>query len=134
MPAMGGQGYTFGGYTFGGDPFVPLQSGVTAAAVGIETRGGVFTPLIQPGTTVPCAVTEVFTTADDYQPSIKIRVFQGNSSAVADNHKLGDYELLITAAPRGVPQISITFDVDVYGRFGLFARTGGGGDVQVVTA
>ncbi len=105
---------------------VPIHGQHMALAVGIETRGGVFTPLIPRGTAVPCAVTEVFTTGSDNQESIKLKVFQGDGGVVADGRRLGSYEILLEPAPRGVPQIGITFRVDADGSFELLATDGRG--------
>ncbi|HZM78628.1 MAG TPA: Hsp70 family protein [Candidatus Limnocylindrales bacterium] len=96
-----------------------------STAVGIETRGGVFTPLLNEGAVVPAEVTEIFTTAEDNQPSIKIRVMAGNGLA------LGDYELRLEPAPRHVPQIAVTFRVEQTGAFRLLAKDAKGNAVPV---
>lgn len=111
--------------------WVPLRGGATAHAVGIEVRGGLFIPVVEGGTRVPCARTETFTTADDGQPSIKVTVYQGPGAVVAENQLIGAYELLLTPAPRGVPAISVTFQVDERGRFALLARDADGHSVPV---
>ncbi|MEV4411317.1 Hsp70 family protein [Catellatospora sp. NPDC049609] len=111
--------------------WVPVRGGQTAHAVGIEVRGGLFVPVLPGGTAVPCERTEVFTTADDGQPSIKVTVFQGTGGVVAENQRIGAYELLLAPAPRGVPQVSVTFRVDERGRFTLLAHDADGRDVPV---
>jgi len=109
----------------GDGPLVPLHGGKTAGAVCIETRGGVFTPLIDRGSAVPAQRTETFTTADDNQPSIKIRVLASNGEP------LGDYELLLRPAPRGVPMIHVTFRVEATGAFRLLAKDESGAAVTM---
>lgn len=110
---------------------VPIRGGATATAVGIEVGGGVFVPLIEGGTAVPCARTELFTTADGGQPAIKVRVYHGDSPAVAGNRSLGVYELLLAPAPAGVPQIRVTFAVAETGEFRLSAAGADGREVTV---
>ena len=106
-------------------PLVPVYQGKMGTAVGIETRGGVFSALLREKTTVPAEVTEIFTTGDDYQSSIKIRVMAGNGQA------LGGYELLIEPAPRGMPQIAVTFRVEQDGAFRLLAKEVNGNPVPI---
>lgn len=115
---------------------VALRNGATALAIGIETKGGTFTPLINSGTAVPCQRTEVFTTADDDQRSVKIRVFQGEGAYVSDAGLLGAYEVMVPeGAPRGVMQVEVTFAVGMDGIFRLSARDAfGGRDLRVTTA
>ncbi|MEU8075226.1 Hsp70 family protein [Catellatospora citrea] len=112
---------------------VPLRGGATAQPVGIEVRGGTFLPLIERGTAVPCARTEVFTTADDAQPVIRVRVFHGDSPQAAGNSSLGGYELQLERAPAGTPQVRVTFRVDVGGVFQLSAVDAGGREVRIVS-
>ncbi len=85
---------------------------VTTEALGIETLGGVFTPLIKQGTPVPCSVSEVFSTAADGQSQIIVSLFRGAEPMAAKNHALGRFRVVdIPSAPRGVPQVEITFAV-----------------------
>jgi molecular chaperone DnaK len=89
---------------------------VTPLSLGIETKGGVMTKLIERNTTIPTRRTEVFTTADDNQPSVEIKVLQGEREMAAYNSELGTFTLSdLPAAPRGVPQIEVTFDIDANG-------------------
>ncbi len=105
-----------------GPVFVPLHGGTLATSVGLETSGGVFTPLLFRGDTVPCAVTEGFTTADDNQPSIKIRVFHSLEDRIAHATFLRGYQVILPGnAPRGVPNVAVTFAVTASGEFELTA-------------
>jgi molecular chaperone DnaK len=114
---------------------VPVERGRTAADLGIETWGGMFTPLIARGTAVPATRSEVFTTADDNQPTIKVNVYWGGSDRVAHSQRVGGYQLSVpVAAPRGVPQLLVTFDIDAAGAFRLTATDSAtGAPVRVST-
>lgn len=84
----------------------------TTQALGIETLGGVFTPLIRPGTRVPCSLSEIFSTAADGQTQIMVSPFRGTNQMAASNHSLGKFQILgIPSAPRGTPQIEVTFTI-----------------------
>lgn len=112
--------------------YVPLTEGLTASAVGIETRGGVLTPLIFANTKVPHQRTEIFTTAEDGQLSLKVSVFHGSGTHTADARLLGRYELTLNEnSPRGVPQIHVTFEVDAGGVFRIAARDSDGREVWI---
>ena len=96
---------------------------VTPLSLGIETLGGVFTRLIDRNTTVPTKRSQIFSTADDSQTAVTIRVFQGEREMAADNKLLGQFDLLgLPAAPRGVPQIEVTFDIDANGIVSVSAK------------
>jgi len=106
---------------------------VVPLSLGIETQGGIFTKLIERNTAIPCSVSEVFTTAEDYQPLVNIHVLQGERPMAKDNKSLARFELLgIPPARRGVPKIEVTFEVDVNGILSVTARDLGTGAQQSV--
>jgi molecular chaperone DnaK (HSP70) len=107
---------------------VPVNGGKTATDLGIETKGGIFTPLIDRGTALPATHSEIFTTAEDNQPTIEVDVFHGTSDRVADAQHVGRYELRVPKPqPKGVPQISVTFRIDGSGAFLLTATDSASG-------
>jgi molecular chaperone DnaK len=107
---------------------------VTPLSLGIETKGGVFTKLIERNTTIPTRKTEVFTTAEDMQPSVEIHVLQGEREMAMYNKTLGKFQLVdLPPAPRGVPQIEVTFDIDANGIVHVSAKDRATGKEQSMT-
>jgi molecular chaperone DnaK len=107
---------------------------VTPLSLGIETLGGVFTRLIERNTTIPTQKSQVFSTASDNQPSVEINILQGEREFAKDNRSLGSFILDgIPPAPRGVPQVEVTFDIDANGIVNVSARDKGTGREQKVT-
>src|SRR5213079_1428139 len=106
---------------------------VTPLSLGIETKGGVMTKLIERNTTIPTKKSEVFTTAEDNQPSVEVHVLQGESEMATYNKTLGKFQLVgIPPAPRGLPQIEVGFDIDANGIIHVNAKDLGTGNEQQI--
>ena len=122
------------GAVLGGDRTDVLLLDVTPLSLGIETLGGVFTKVIQKNTTIPTKATQVFSTADDNQPAVTIKVGQGEREMFQYNKVLGEFNLQgIAPAPRGVPQIEVTFDIDANGIMNISAKDKGTGKENKIT-
>ena len=129
-----GVGAAIQGGILKGDVKDVLLLDVTPLTLGIETLGGVMTPLIERNTTIPARKSEVFSTASDNQPSVEIKVYQGERKFARDNKQLGNFNLDgIPPAPRGVPQIEVTFDIDANGILKVSAKDKGTGKEQNIT-
>jgi molecular chaperone DnaK len=106
---------------------------VTPLSLGIETKGGVMTKLIERNTTIPTKKSETFTTAEDNQPSVEVHVLQGESEMATYNKTLGKFQLVgIPPAPRGMPQVEVTFDIDANGIINVSAKDQGTGNTQQI--
>jgi molecular chaperone DnaK len=117
-----------------GDVKDVLLLDVTPLSLGIETLGGVMTPLIPRNTTIPTRKSETFSTATDNQPNVEVHVLQGERPLARDNRTLGRFQLIgLPAAPRGVPQIEVTFDIDANGIVNVSAKDNATGTEQKIT-
>jgi len=116
-----------------GDVKEVLLLDVTPLSLGIETLGGIFTKIIERNTTIPTKKSQVFSTATDNQPAVSIKICQGEREMAADNKLLGNFELIgIPSAPRGIPQIEVTFDIDANGILHVSAKDLGTGKEQSI--
>ncbi len=121
------------GAVLGGDRKDVLLLDVTPLTLGIETMGGVLTPIIEKNTAIPTKKSQVFSTADDNQPAVTIQVYQGERKMAAQNKLLGRFDLTdIPPAPRGMPQIEVTFDIDANGILNVSAKDKGTGKAQSI--